>query len=122
MSSERNAAASPLTFGTAGTAAYQAAIGTSTTNPIQLPREDYTLQVTVSTTGTSGVGATVIMQVSNDNVGWLAITSATATATQAATTTSVSAAGVSVSSSRYAYGRAILGITGTGSASAILGH
>jgi hypothetical protein len=51
-----------LTFGLPGTQTNIAAGVTSTSNPYPLPRGDYTVQVTVAATGTSGVGATVVWQ------------------------------------------------------------
>jgi len=121
MSSQNTVKSATLTYGTAGTATSVASIGTSTSNPYAMPRQDYTVQVTAFTTGTSGVGATVIFQGSNDNNAWIAVSSATATATQASTSTTYSAGAAQTSGVRYALGRAVVGVTGTGGASVVLG-
>ena len=108
---------SPLIFGTTGTSTSLADTTTNTSQPAQIPRSDYTVQLTVVATGTSGVGATVIWQGSNDGQAWIPIGSATATASQSGTATTRQAAALAISGSRFKYGRgATVVVTGTGAA------
>lgn len=91
------------------------AVSTSTTEPRNLARGlNYSLQLTVTATGTSGVGGVVIAQCSNDRVAWFAVGSATATATQAATTTSVVATALMAQRQDMAWLRVVMQVTGTG--------
>ena len=125
MSDRATVKAQSLTFGTSGTFTSLpdgtgALRGTSTSNPIALPRDDYTIQLTALSTGTSIVGATVVWQTSNDSVAWVPQGSATALSTNASTASSVGAAGFAITS-KYAYGRGVLTSTGTGSAQAFMG-
>lgn len=111
----------PLTFGAAGTTTnVPTATGTNTSNQVRMPRDDYTVQLNAVTTGTSIVGATVVWQTSNDNVGWVPQGSATALSTNAGTASSVNAAAFSVAA-KYAYGRGIVTSTGTGQAVVFMG-
>lgn len=122
MSSENNVKAAPVVFGAAGTqSVIQTTAGTATSNPYPMPRSDYTIQVGVGTTGTSGVGATVVWQGSNDANGWINLSSATVTASQAGTSSAASAGAMAIAQSRFAYGRAQATVTGTGSASIWMG-
>lgn len=137
MSSENIVRAVQMSFGTAGTSTLQANAGTSTSNPINLPRNDFTGAVTVlgtlvtttaSTTATNNAVATCVWQASNDKVAWFGISSASATAGSTATTTGVVStfttavtAGVNFVSQRYGYLRAIVTVTGTGNASVPMG-
>lgn len=127
MSSENLVHAVPLTFGTAGTATSQSVSSatptTATTIPWNLPRNDFTAQVTANTTGTSGCLAAVVWQASNDSNAWFAIASSTASATSAAATAVVSsvAGAIAITASRYAYFRGVVTITGTGNASLPVG-
>lgn len=132
MSSENTVHTAPVVFGTAGTASVVAAPGTNTSNPFPLPRQDFSFSVTAygtmvtttaSTTASSTVAATVVLQASNDNVSWFGISSASATGTITTTATgtvlslaTATGAGAAVTGSRYAYGRAVVSVTGTGSA------
>lgn len=132
MSSENTIKAVPLVFGTAGTSTVVAAGATSTSNAFPLPRQDFTVSVTVygslvtttaSTTASSTANATIAMQASNDASVWFGISSATANIVQTTTSTGTAqtlgtgaAAGVANLSQRYAYGRAVVVVTGTGSA------
>lgn len=137
MSSENNVKPRVFDFGTSGTNTMLAAPGTSTSNIISPPRQDFTVAVTAytnlvtttaSTTASSTAAASVVLQGSNDNVGWFGISSASASSTQmttctgtAQTQTAIAAAGVNNVSQRYAYMRAVVAVTGTGSAQAIAG-
>lgn len=132
MSSESTVKTAPIVFGTAGTATAVAAGVTSTSNSFPLPRQDFTASVTVygslitttaSTTASSTANAVIAMQASNDQAAWFGISSATANIVQTTTSTGVvqtlstaAAAGVNNVSQRYAYGRAVVTVTGTGSA------
>ena len=110
-----------LTFGTSGTSTtVPTATGTNTSNPVPLPRDDYSIQLDAVTTGTSIVGATCVWQTSNDNVAWVPQGSATALSTHASTSSSINAAAFSITA-KYAYGRGILTSTGTGNAVAFMG-
>lgn len=124
MSSENTVKAFPLVFGTAGTRAAVTNASTDTSNPYAMPRQDFSLQLTVGTTGTSGYLASVVLQASNDNVSWLTITSATASATSAAAGAGVTNASAVVafagSSNRYALTRLVGTFSGTGSAVATM--
>lgn len=124
MSSENTVKGVPLTFGTAGTSTLVLSSATNTSSPYALPRGPYSVQVTQRSTGTSIAAATVIWQASNDNLAYAAIGSATTLpATNAGTGTGATfqAAGVTFSGTPYAFGRAILGSTGTGDATVWLG-
>lgn len=122
MSSENTVKAAGIVFGTAGTqTVLQTTAGTATSNPYPMPRQDFTIQVGVGTTGTSGVGATVIWQGSNDSANWINVSSCTATASQAGTGTSVASSAMAIAQTRFAYGRAQPTVTGTGSASVWMG-
>ena len=117
MSQDGFVRSSPLIFGTTGTSTSLADTTTNTSQPVMLPRSDYTVQLTVVATGTSGVGATVIWQGSNDNQAWIEIGSATATTSQAGTGTTRDAAALAISGNRFSVGRAATVIvTGTGAA------
>lgn len=108
---------SPLIFGTTSTSTLLADTTTNTSQPVMLPRSDYTVQLTVVTTGTSGVGATVIWESSNNSQAWIPVGSATATATQAGTGTTRAAAALAISANRFRNGRAAtVVVTGTGNA------
>lgn len=110
----------PLVFGAAGTSTVITG-STDTSNVIRMPRDEYTVQVTAFTTGTSIVGGTVVWQGSNDNLAWVALGSATALSTSAAASgIAYGGAGIAVTS-KYAYGRGILASTGTGSHQAHVG-
>lgn len=136
MSSENNVKTAAVVFGTAGTSTSVAAGGTGTSNTFPLPRQDFSIAVTAfgslvattaSTTASSTANAIVAMQVSNDNIAWFGISSATANIVQTTTSTgtaytlsSSAGAGTSHVSQRYAYGRAVVTVTGTGSGAAML--
>lgn len=124
MSSENTVKAFPLVFGTAGTRSAVTNASTDTSNPYSMPRQDFSLQLTVGTTGTSGYLASVVLQGSNDNVSWLVITSATASATSASAAATVTNASAVVafagSTNRFAMSRLVGTFTGTGSAVATL--
>ena len=106
-----------MIFGTTSTSTLLADTTTNTSQPVMLPRSDYTVQLTVVATGSSGVGATVVWQGSNDSQAWIPIGSATATATQAGTATTRQAAALAISGNRFRNGRAATVIvTGTGAA------
>lgn len=110
-----------LTFGTGTVASVPTATGTNTSVAVALPRDDYTVQVTVTATGTSIVGGQVVWQVSNDNAAWIPAGTAIGTATNAAApTTSTSATAGFAITSKFAYGRGVVAGTGTGSVSAFL--
>lgn len=113
--------AGPIVFGTGGTSTVIAAGAVGTSNPINLPRGPFTLQVTNQTTGTSILAGVAVLQASNDSVGWIPISTVTALTTNAATTTGVGAAGAAISNQPYAYGRVILSGTGTGQSTAFFG-
>ncbi len=127
MASENLVHAVPLTFGAAGTSTSAAAASatptTATTVPWNLPRNDFTAQVTANTTGTSGCLATVVWQASLDASAWFAIASSTASATSAAATAAVTsvAGSTAITASRYPYFRGIVTVTGTGNASLPVG-
>ena len=127
MSSENLVHPVLLTFGTSGTSTAAAAASatptTATTQPWNLPRNDFTAQVTANTTGTSGCLATVVWQASNDNSSWFAISSSTASATSAAATAAVTSAGggVAITGTRFAYFRGVVTVTGTGNANLPVG-
>ena len=112
-----------LDFGTTGTSTVvPTATGTNTSNPIALPRDDYTVQVTVTATGTSIVGGQVVWQASNDGAAWFPLATAIATAICAAGAGTSTAQGAGVAlTSKYAYGRGIVSGTGTGNVSAFMG-
>ena len=114
--------AASFTVGTAGAFSTFTADSTATSNPMPGPRANYSVQLTAFTTGTSGVGAAVVYQGTNDHLSWVAIGSATVTASQAGTATTVSGAVVSVTDVRYAAIRASsIAVTGTGKARVTLG-
>ena len=137
MSSENNVKAARVVFGAAGTSTSLTAPTTDTSNPYPLPRNDFTLGLTVngslvtttaSTTASSTAAATVVLQVSNDNIGWFGISSASATGTVMSTNTgtaldltSTAAVGIEITGKRYAYGRTVVAVTGTGNASVSMG-
>lgn len=113
-----------MTFGTSQTSTMVAASGTSTSNPYAMPRGAYTVQVTQQTsqtatgTSTSVSATTLVFQGSNDNLAWVAVSSATtlpstATGTQGAAG-NLQGAAVVVSNTNFARGRAILTTTGNG--------
>jgi hypothetical protein len=132
MASDNNVKSTPFVFGTAGTSTLVAAGGTSTSMPFPLPRNDFTVTVTVvgglttttaSSTASSTANAIIAMQVSNDTVAWFGISSATANIVQTTTSTGTvqtlstgAAAGTNSAGQRYAYGRCVVSVTGTGSA------
>lgn len=132
MSSENTVKVAPVVFGTAGTSTVVTAGSTGTSMPFPLPRQDFTGSVTVygslitttaSTTASSTANAVIALQASNDGVAWFGISSATANIVQTTTSTGTAqtlstgaAAGVNNVSQRYAYGRAVVTVTGTGSA------
>jgi len=122
MTTENVVRAFPLVFGTAGTAAAVTNASTATSNPYAMPRQDFTYQVTVGTTGTSGYLASVVLQASNDNVSWLTISSATASATSAAADATVTRAStiVALTANRHAFSRMLGTYSGTGSAVATM--
>lgn len=136
MSSEQTVKPVPLVFGTAGTATSLTAPTTNTSNPFPLPRQDFTFAVTVngslvtttaSTTASSTMAAACVVQASNDNVGWFGISSASATATIMSTNTgtaltlsSAVQAGINMTGQRFGYARAVVTLTGTGSASPVI--
>ena len=110
---------SPVTFGAAGTQT-AIAVGSSTSNQIAGPREDFSLQLSVTTTGTSIATASVVLKASNDATQWFGISSATIATTS--TLTSSAAVGIAITGVKYAHLRvdpAIL--VGTGSASVTMG-
>ena len=115
-----------LTFGTAGTSSSavvaSATPTTATTMPWDLPRIDFSVQVTAKTTGTSGCLATALWQASNDNTVWFVISSSTASATSAAAdaTVTANAGGIALTSKRFAYFRGIVTVTGTGNANLLV--
>ena len=121
MSSENTVKPAQLTYGTGTQTVVVSSAGTATSNPYPMPRNDFTVQVTAIATGTSGVGATVIWQGSNDNVGWINISSATATASQAGTSSAIGSAAMAIATTRFCYGRAQPTVTGTGQAQVWLG-
>lgn len=111
----------PIVFGTPGT---QTALltGSGTSNVMNMPRENWTLQLNAYTTGTSQLGAAVRWQGSNDKVAWLDLASATASATNAnGTGTTVNMAGIAYTNTFFAYGRAAVVLTGTGSSDLKIG-
>lgn len=111
----------PLTFGAAGTlTTVPTATGTNTSNAVPLPRDDYTIQVTVTTTGTSIGSGQVVWQSSNDNVAWITQNTAAGLSTNASTASSVAAAAFAVTA-KYAYGRGIVSGTGTSQVAAFMG-
>ena len=113
---------SPMTFGTAGTQTSVAHATTSTTNQGAGFKGNYSVQLTCIATGTSGVGATVVWQGSNDALAWVPISSATVTASQAGTGTTYGASVIAVSGPRVAFTRgATVIVTGTGAATVTLG-
>ena len=139
MSDQATVKTWPVVFGTAGTAASIACGGTNTSNPYPLARGPWSLGITVQVVGsatgtsssTSAGAATVVGQCSNDAVGWFAVGSATAAA--AIATTSNTSATLSIATAitagafqlggnavPYAYFRAILGGTGSGTITAFL--
>ena len=134
MSSENTVKTASVVFGTAGTSTTIPAGSTGTSIPFPLPRQDFTVVVTVfgsmvtttaSTTASATSAAVCKYQGSNDNVGWFDLTSASATSTILTTATGVVlslttavSTGVKLVSQRYAFGRAIVTPTGTGSAAA----
>lgn len=121
MSSENTVKAAGIVFGTAGTQTIlQSTAGTATSNPYPMPRQDFTIQVGVGTTGTSIISAAVIWQGSNDSSNWINVSSCTALAT-AAGGTSVASSAMAIAQTRFAYGRAQPTVTGTGSASVWMG-
>ena len=107
-----------LTFGAAGTSTISGT--TNTSNPVPLPRDDYTVQVSYTTTGTSIAGGSVVWQTSNDGVGWVAANTAALTSTNASTSSTVAAGGFAMTT-KYAYGRGVLATTGTGYGQAFVG-
>lgn len=109
-----------LTFGQPGTQTILLGSNTSTTNPYPLPREDYTIQLSATTTGTSIGGGSVVWQVSNDQIGWIPQGTAALTSTNAGTSSNVAAAGFGVTT-KYAYGRGVVISTGTGQETVLLG-
>lgn len=110
-----------LNFGPTSTAAVQVGTGVSTSSPMRMPRDEFTVQLNAITTGTSIVGASVVWQGSNDGVGWVPLGSATALSTNASTSSSLNAAGVALIA-KYAVGRGIVTATGTGLAQVWLGY
>lgn len=121
MSDRATVKTQSITFGTTGTATtVPTATGTNTSNQIAMPRDDYTIQLSAISTGTSIVGATVVFSASNDGDAWIPQGSATALSTNASTASSVNAAGFAVTS-KYAYGRAVVTSTGTGAAAVFMG-
>mgnify|MGYP003395530362 CR=1 FL=1 len=122
MASENTIKAFPLVYGTAGTRSTITGASTDTSNPYPMPRQDFTLELTAATTGTSGYLASVVLQASNDALAWFVISSATASATSAAATAAVTrtGAGVTVTNTRYAYTRTVGTYSGTGSAVATM--
>jgi len=118
MSSESRVLTQPFVFDSgAGTSTTVTAAGTGTSRAQPNSRLDFTYQVNSFTTGTSGCLCTVVIQASNDNAAWFAISSSTASATSAATTTATQSAGVAVTGNRFASMRAVATLVGTGSAS-----
>ena len=101
-----------LTFGTSGTSVILAASATDTANRIPLPRDDYTVQVTVTTTGTSIGSGQVVWQTSNDGIVWLPQGTAAGTCTNAGTSSSVAGAAIAVTA-KYTLGRGVVSGTGT---------
>lgn len=111
-----------LTFGTTGTSTAVASSATNTSNPIPLPRDDYTVQVTVETTGTSIGSGQVVWQTTNDMNSWLPQGTAAGTSTNAAGAGTASYASAAVAiTAKYAYGRGIVSGTGTSIVSARVG-
>jgi hypothetical protein len=97
-----------------------AATATATSDPQPLPRVPYAVSVTQYTTGTSIAGATVVWSVSNDvNALWVPLGSASCTTTNAAgagtSTANQAVIPVNTATACYAYGRAVVTSTGTGS-------
>lgn len=112
-----------LAYGTDGTSSsVPTATGTNTSTPLNLPRTPYTVSVSAVTTGTSIGSGAVVWQVSNDQLGWIPLGSATTLSTNASTNTSANSAAlpINVSTAMYAYGRAIVSGTGTSEAVARL--
>ena len=121
MSDRATVKTQSLTFGTSGTSTVvPTATGTNTSNVVALPRDDYTVQVTVTSTGTSIVGGQVVWQASNDNAVWIPQGTAIGTATNAGTASTSQGAAIAVTA-KYAYGRGIVSGTGTGNVSAFMG-
>ncbi len=136
MASENTVHTSPFVFGTAGTAVSVAAGGTGTSMPFPLPRQDFTATVTAygllttttaSSTASSTANAIMTVQASNDLVAWFGISTATANIVQTTTSTGLvqslgtgAAAGVANIGQRYGYARAVVSVTGTGSAQPII--
>lgn len=136
MSSEQTVKPAPIVFGTSGTATTLTAPTTNTSNPFPLPRQDFTFAITAygglvtttaSTTASSTMAGACVVQVSNDNVAWFGISSASATSTIMTTATgtiltlsSAVQAGVAMTGQRYAYARAVVTLAGTGSASPVI--
>lgn len=124
MSREDITRAFPLVFGTAGTQSSVAATaGTATSNPYALPASDYSIQLSLVTTGTSSGSASVIVEASNDNLNWIPMGSASATAVGTASDATAfrASGGFQVTGQRYAYARARPTVTGTGAAQVWLG-
>ncbi len=96
------------------------AASTATGNALPGPRGAQSMQLSAWTTGTSGVGATVVWQAGNDGQ-FVAISSATVTASQAGTATSYASAAIA-STAAYAYARAVIAVTGTGNAQVSLAN
>ena len=135
MSDRGSVKSIPLTFGTATTTgstntAVPNTVGTATSNPVLGPRDDYSMQVSVSVmttqtgTATLAIGGTVVLQTSNDGANWLNQASATALATATVgstatvvTTGSAAAAAAVTMTAKYAYVRAVVTATGSGTAS-----
>lgn len=132
MSSEKTVKSANLVFGTVGTQTIvPSTAGTATSIPQAMPGNDFTIQVSASITATgtstTGVGAAVIWQGSNDGANWIPLSSATVTAVTSATfagagaTTAAATGGMAITQ-RYAYGRAVPTVTGTGGAQVWMGY
>ena len=102
-----------LTFGSAGTQATLLGSNTATSNALRMSKDDYTVQYSNTTTGTSIAGGQVVLQASNDSLVWLPVGTAAATSTNASTSSTVNGASFSVTS-KYAYTRGVVISTGTG--------
>lgn len=111
-----------LDYGSSGTNVTLVANTTNTSNMVHLPRDDYTVQLINYTTGTSIHGASCVWQVMNasDEAAWFALGTAAQTATSAGAGVTAVGTGFAVTS-KYAYGRAVVISTGTGSAEVYLG-
>lgn len=121
MSERGTVKVQPLTFGTSGTSTVVLSSSTSTSNPIPMPRDDFTVQLDVVTTGTSIGSGTCVWQGSNDGgVGWFPLGTLTGLSTNASTASSVAVAGTAITS-KFALGRGIVSGTGTSQITAFVG-